>query len=100
MEDTVCLYDRYIKEFRCKYYITKSTKKFLSGEDTVKCYGVRIDKLDDTGKLLSTAKVDEVGINEDDVRSFLKVLKDGQVTPITLNDIVTDMLIWILQKSL
>lgn len=93
MEESVCLYDRYIKDFRCKYYITKSTKKFVTGDSLVNCFGVKIDKLDDSGKLLSSAGVDDVGINERDVKDFVKVLNDGQVTPITLNDIVIDMMI-------
>lgn len=93
MKDCVCLYDKYIKDFRCKYYITKSTKKFINGDDLVNCFGVKIDKLDYNGNIMSTAHVEHVGINEVDVRSFIKVLNDGQVTPITLNDIVTDMMV-------
>jgi len=93
MENSVCLYDRYIKDFRCKYYITKSTKKFVTGEDLISCYGVKIDKLDCAGKLLSSAEAQDVGINETDVREFIKRLNDGGVTPITLNDIVADMIV-------
>lgn len=91
MKSRVCLYDRYIKEFRCKYYITKSTKRFVTGEELISCFGVKIDKLDSKGETLSTAEVEDVGINEADVRQFIKLLNDGQVTPITLKDIVSDM---------
>lgn len=90
MEQSVCLYDRYIKDFRCKYYITKTTKKFIDDKDSVNVYGVKIDKLDRMGGIISSAAVSEVGINENDVRRFLKVLNDGRVTPITLQDIVKD----------
>jgi len=93
MEERICLYDRYIKDFRCKYYITKSTKKFINGDDLINCYGVKIDKFDGTGNLLSSAEVGDIGINETDVRGFIKILNDGGVTPITLNDIVTDMIV-------
>lgn len=93
MKESVCLYDKYINDFRCKYYITRSTKKFVTGEDLVNCFGVKIDKLDDSGNLLSSAEVNDVGINETDVKGFIKLLNDGEVTPITLNDIVTDMMI-------
>ena len=93
MEDSICIYERYIKDFRCKYYITKSTKQFVTGKDLINCYGVKIDKLDSDGNILSSAKVSDIGINETDVRSFIKRLNDGKVTPITLNDIVTDMII-------
>ena len=90
MEHEECLYDRYIKDFRCKYYMTKTTKKFIDDKDTVNSFGVKIDKLSRKGKLLSTARVNNVGINEHDVRRFIKLLNDGSVTPITLEDIVKD----------
>jgi hypothetical protein len=93
MKESICLYDRYIKDFRCKYYITKATKKFITVEDLINCFGVKIDKLDEHGELLSSAEVNDIGINEMDVRGFIKLLNDGDVTPITLNDIVSDMII-------
>ena len=90
MEQIECLYDRYIKDFRCKYYMTKTTKKFIDDSDTVSSFGVKIDKISCSGKLLSSVCVDNVGINENDVKSFIKSLNDGKVTPITLEDIVND----------
>lgn len=90
MEQIECLYDRYIRNFRCKYYMTKTTRKFIDDNDTVNSFGVKIDKISSTGKLLSSASVNNVGINENDVRSFIKLLNDGRVTPITLKDIVND----------
>lgn len=93
MGKEVCLYDRYIKDFRCKYYITKSTKLFISGEDIIDCFGVKIDKINQQGEIISSASVSDVGINESDVRGFIKSLNDGKVTPITLKDIVIDRMI-------
>ena len=90
MEQVECLYDRYIQDFRCKYYMTKTTKKFIDDKDTVNSYGVKIDKISNRGKLLSSVSVDNVGINENDVRLFIKALNDGRVTPITLEDIIKD----------
>lgn len=90
MEEMECLYDRYIQDFRCKYYMTKTTKKFIDDSDTVNSFGVKIDKISNTGKLLSSVSVNNVGINENDVRTFIKLLNDGKVTPITLEDIVRD----------
>lgn len=90
MEQKICLYDRYIKDFRCKYYITKATKKFIDDTDTINSFGIKIDKFARNGRLLSSAAVYNVGINENDVRTFIKKLKDGMVTPITLEDIVKD----------
>lgn len=90
MEQVECLYDRYIQDFRCKYYMTKTTRKYIDDSDTVSSFGVKIDKLSSNGKLLSSASVNDVGINESDVRSFIKTLNDGLVTPITLEDIVND----------
>ena len=90
MEQVECLYDRYIKDFRCKYYMTKSTKQYIDDKDTVSVFGVKIDKLDKLGSVISSASVSDVGINETDVRQFIKLLNDGRVTPITLEDIVKD----------
>ena len=90
MEQVECLYDRYIQDFRCKYYMTKTTRKYIDDSDTVSSFGVKIDKLSYSGKLLSSASVNNVGINENDVRSFIKTLNDGLVTPITLEDIAND----------
>ena len=90
MEQMECLYDRYIKNFRCKYYMTKTTKKFIDAVDTVNSFGVKIDKLSTNGKLLSSACVNDVGINENDVRTFIKMLNDGRVTPMTLEYIIKD----------
>ena len=92
MKNAVCLYERYINDFRCKYYITKSTKEFVTGEEDIYCFGVKIDKIDNNGRVLSSAEVIDVGINENDVKNFIKLLNNGQVTPITLKDIVTDMI--------
>ena len=90
MEQIECLYDRYIKDFRCKYYMTKTTKKFIDDEDTINSFGVKIDKISSNGEVLSSVSVHNIGINEHDVRSFIKSLNDGKVTPITLKDIVKD----------
>lgn len=90
MEQIECLYDRFIKDFRCKYYMTRTTKKFIDDKDTINSFGVKIDKISSSGKLLSTACVNNIGINENDVRKFIKSLNDGKVTPITLEDIVKD----------
>lgn len=90
MEKLECLYDRYIKNFRCKYYMTKTTKQFIDEKDIVNVFGVKIDKIDKKGGVISSACVNDVGINENDVRSFIKILNDGRVTPITLQDIVKD----------
>ena len=90
MEQIECLYDRYIQDFRCKYYMTKTTRKYIDDNDTVSSFGVKIDKLSSNGKLISSASVNNIGINESDVRLFIKTLNDGLVTPVTLKDIVND----------
>ena len=93
MEQVECLYDRYIKDFRCKYYMTRTTRQFIDESDTINVFGVKIDKLSSDGRLISSVQVKNVGINERDVKSFIKLLNDGRVTPITLKDIVNDKLI-------
>ena len=63
MEQIECLYDRYIQDFRCKYYMTKTTRKYIDDSDTVSSFGVKIDKLSCNGKLISSVSVNNVGIN-------------------------------------
>lgn len=93
MENFECLYNSYINDFKCNYYIVKSTKHFIDLGDNINVFGVKIDKVNTNGELLSTASVNDIGINEKDVRDFIKVLSDGKVTPITLKEIVTDSII-------
>lgn len=90
MEQFECLYDRYIRDFRCKYYLIKSTKKFLDEEDKIEIYGVKIDKINKEGQVLDSNLVKDVGINKADVQNFIKFLNDGQVTPLSLEDVVAD----------
>ena len=73
-----------------KWLRAKTTRRYIDDSDTVSSFGVKIDKLSSSGKLISSASVNNVGINESDVRSFIKTLNDGLVTPITLKDIVND----------
>lgn len=90
MEYVECLYDRYIKDFKCKYYLIKSTKRFLDEEDRIEVYGVKIDKLNNLGQVLDSSLVKDVGINKTDVQNFIKSLQDGQVTPLSLEEVVDD----------
>ena len=90
MKQIEYLYDSYIKDFKCKYYMVYSTKEFVDLGDSINVFGVRVDKISKSGKIIATTTVDDIGINENDVRQFISILRDGQVTPITLEDIIKD----------
>ncbi len=82
-----CMYERYIKDFRCKYYILKRTERYL---DDGEMYGIMIEKLDLNGKVIESAVVNSVDNNEPKVRKLIAKLNKARVTPVTLNDIIVD----------
>ena len=76
-----CVYERYIKDFRCKYYILKATKGYV---------GIKIEKVNPHGKILEEATVENVDRDEGKVRELLRRINNGKVTPITLKDVIAD----------
>ena len=76
-----CVYERYIRDFRCKYYILKATKGYV---------GIKIEKLNPNGEILEESTVENVDKDENKVRELLKIITKGKVTPITLKDVIVD----------
>ena len=76
-----CVYERYIRDFRCKYYILKETKGYV---------GIKIEKLNPNGEILEESTVENVDKDENKVRELLKIITKGKVTPITLKDVIVD----------
>ncbi len=79
-----CVYERYIRDFRCKYYILKATKGYV---------GIKIEKLNPNGDILEECVVENVDKDEGKVRELLKIINKGKVTPITLKDVIADSVI-------
>ncbi len=76
-----CVYERYIKDFRCKYYILKATKGYV---------GIKIEKVNMNGIVLDECTVENVDKDEGKVRDLLNRISKGKVTPITLKDVIAD----------
>ena len=76
-----CVYERYIKDFRCKYYILKATKGYV---------GIKVEKLNANGTVLEESTVKNVDKDEGKVRELLNIINKGKVTPITLKDVIAD----------
>lgn len=74
------VYSRYLDNFKCKYYITKSVKTFSDGNDKVCSYGVKIEKMLCNNKKESV-EIRHVGINKIDVKIYLKKLYNSCTTP-------------------
>lgn len=83
MEKTV--YSRYLRKFRCKYSITRTVKTFTTGSDKVNSYGIKIEKIANRNKKESI-EIKHVGINELDVKIYLKELYDNFTTPEKLKE--------------
>ena len=76
-----CIYERYIKDFRCKYYILKRTSEYV---------GIKIEKLNSNGQVIEESTVENVDKDERKVRKILAKINKARVTPMTLSDIVMD----------
>ncbi len=79
-----CVYEKYIRDFRCKYYILKATKDYV---------GIKIEKLNPNGEILEECAVENVDKDERKVRELLSRINKGKVTPITLKDVIADNVI-------
>lgn len=79
------IYLRYLRKYRCEYYITRSVKTFETGNDKIASYGIKIEKIVSKNKKESI-EIKHVGINKIDVRIYLKTLYDSFVTPEKLKE--------------
>lgn len=84
--------DRYPIEI--EYYKTCTNRKGLINED-YEVYGVEIVKKEYIGKNIKTesSRIDNITKSEKTLDKVMKILKDNTVTPITLNDVISDMLL-------
>ena len=76
-----------------EYYRTKRRKNFFVREDT-QIYGIEIVKKEYQGKKVNIEKekVDKICNKKTTIDSILKKLKEFKVTPITLKDVVHDIM--------
>ena len=76
-----------------EYYRTKRRRNFFVREDT-QIYGIEIVKKEYQGKKINIEKdkVDEISNKKTTIDSILKKLKEFKVTPITLKDVVHDIM--------
>lgn len=81
------LYSCYLNDFKCKYYITQSNKTFNNGLDSISSYGIKIDMLSLEDSVKDSATLQHVGINEHDVKQYIRNLYDGQALPCVLKSL-------------
>ena len=76
-----------------EYYRTKKRKNYFLREDT-ETYGIEIVKKEYQGKKVNIEKekVDKISNKKATIDSILKKLREFKVTPITLKDVVHDMM--------
>ena len=74
------MYSRYMNKYRCKYYITRAVKTFSNSDDQIFSYGIKIEKVLCNNKKESV-EISHVGINEIDVKIYLKKLYNSFATP-------------------
>ena len=81
------LYSYYLNSFKCKYYIIQSNKTFSNGEDSISSYGVKIDMMSLEDGIKDTVTLQHVGINENDVKEYVKNLYEGHALPCAIKAI-------------
>lgn len=76
-----------------EYYRTKKRKNFFVKEDT-QIYGIEIVKKEYQGKKVNIEKekVDKISNKKTTIDSIVNKLKKFKVTPITLKDVVHDIM--------
>ena len=76
-----------------EYYRTKKRKNYFLREDT-ETYGIEIVKKEYQGKKVNIEKekVDKISNKKTTIDSILKKLREFKVTPITLKDVVHDIM--------
>lgn len=76
-----------------EYYRTKKRKNYFLREDT-ETYGIEIVKKEYQGKKVNIEKekVDKISNKKTTIDSILNKLKEFKVTPITLKDVVHDIM--------
>lgn len=76
-----------------EYYRTKRRKNYFLREDT-QIYGIEIVKKEYQGKKVNIEKekVDKISNKKTTIDSILKKLQEFKVTPITLKDVVHDIM--------
>ena len=76
-----------------EYYRTKKRKSYFIREN-VECYGIEIVKKEYQGKKVNIEKekVDKISDKKTTIDSILDKLKKFKVTPITLKDVVHDIM--------
>jgi len=78
------LYSCYLSDFKCKYYITQTNKTFKESGDSISSFGIKIDMLSLEDNIKDSAALQHVGINENDVKEYIRNLYNGQALPCEL----------------
>lgn len=76
MRKTECIYQKYVDDFKCNYYLLESTKKFVDTGDKMRVFDIEIEKVLTNGEIMDKIKLQNVGINKMDV---IEQIKEGQV---------------------
>ncbi len=77
-----------------EYYLTKSEHPFKTGNINYVCYGVEIRmKKENENEYCEIQATDEIFSSKEIAINFIDKLADGLVTPCTLENVVSDMLL-------
>jgi hypothetical protein len=77
-------------EGRLDYYLTEG----VSTEENIVVYGVEINKVTYDGEVenIQSERINDISPTKENVLSFLYFLSDMEVMPVTLEDVVKDLI--------
>lgn len=77
------VYEEYTNKYKCNYYLIESTKRFVDNGDIITTFGIKIEKLKENGQVDRSIILDNIGINKEDVKMCIGILKEKSLDNIS-----------------
>ena len=74
------VYEEYATKYKCKYYLIETTKRFVDNGDIINTFGIRIETLNKLGQVDKNIVLDNIGINKEDVKRCIEILKQQNIS--------------------
>lgn len=83
------VFENVVQKYNYKYYLIESICN-IESLGSVKRYGIKVESYDTNNNLVDTKTVKDIFGSKEKMLKGIKVLKNLEVTPITLEDVILD----------
>ncbi|MDD6484844.1 MAG: DUF6514 family protein [Clostridiales bacterium] len=100
MERSIFCGEEYLNDAELRYYIV--VQSISERYSDLESYGVRVEKInvyEGGGKSVETKQINNIFYKKSDIEEFVRIIKQGKVTPTSLYDVVEDYIIETLEKA-